>query len=453
MPVLLEIVAMLTRGAVYRWLPNKSINLNILAITVGVAFLAFALAIYDGYRTKVERIIYSLTPHVMVRPAVSLGGDDEVVITDKQRCLETCRRPFAVLNPKDKSQNRAAKHFEPQDLAAIDRWLASERGGAVDGASRVLFEETKLVIEHEGFATGDPRPMRLLGIGRITGALPAPRVDLIFSDEGVAGRFAGGNGVIISDALAQEIEKVQGHGLVPGQTRLRLGAPGALREYELAGIHRLGIHAISRNLVIAPYEIAAELLGPAGSSGPSYVGVTLRDPQAAKAIAGRIRAEAGEEGRMAAVAWQSVTDLFDQLALYRAIILVTLLLSILVTAINTFINVNILVMDRAEQIGIMRTMGLKPSSLLLAFMGVGLLQSLAGTIIGYLLGIWAGFALDDYINALVRDFIPISGARIELDPSIFFYALLFVSLVSVVTCYFAGRRALGNEIIENLRSL
>lgn len=428
-------------------LPNKSIGLNIVAITSGVAFLAFALAIYDGYRGKVERIIYSLTPHVMVRPGFKLVPDDQDARDETAVCIKVCRMPFSVHTPDNAAKGSAAK-FDAEKVKAVVGWLSANAPAV--SASRVLFEEAKLELRSRTFSTGGLRPMRILGVETLRGSLPAPRIDLTFADDRVGERFRSGSGVIISDALADEIARADGAPVVPGQSTLRVGSANDLREIKIAGIHRLGIHSISRNLIIAPYGLAAELIGPAGASGPSYVGLTLADPDGARAIGNDLRRGLRSED-LAAVAWQSVTDLFDQLELYRRIIFVTLSLSVLVTAINTFVNISILIMERVEQIGIMRAMGLGPAKLLAVFTAVGVVQSIIGTTIGYGLGILIGYMLDDYINSLVRDFIPITDAKIAPDPLAYASLLGFVAFVSVGTCLLAGIRALRSEISDNLR--
>src|SRR3972149_4962636 len=99
MSIVVELALLLSRSTRSRLLPNKSIGLNILAVTSGVAFLAFALAIYDGYHAKVERIIFSLTPHIMVRPAMKLAPEDEEGRDEKSVCLKVCRAPFSVHTP------------------------------------------------------------------------------------------------------------------------------------------------------------------------------------------------------------------------------------------------------------------------------------------------------------------------------------------------------------------
>jgi ABC-type lipoprotein release transport system permease subunit len=45
-----------------KWFVNFHTFLSILGITVGVAFLIFALSIYDGYVKKIETIIFSFYP-------------------------------------------------------------------------------------------------------------------------------------------------------------------------------------------------------------------------------------------------------------------------------------------------------------------------------------------------------------------------------------------------------
>jgi ABC-type lipoprotein release transport system permease subunit len=430
-----------------RLLPNKSIGLNIVAIMSGVAFLAFALAIYDGYRGKVERIIYSLTPHVMVRPGYRLAADEQEARDETAMCLKVCRAPFSVHLP-ERATKGSTVNFDEGKVRAVVDWLAANEPKA--SASRVLFEEAKLEVQSTRFSSEGQRAMRVLGVDTLRGNLPSPRIDLVFEDDRVGERFRAGAGIIISDALADEIERADGAKLVPGRSMLRMGPSNDLRDVQIAGIHHLGIHAISRNLIIAPYALAAQLIGPAEPNGVSYIGLTLADPDKARDVGNELRRGLRKE-ELAAVAWQSVTDLFDQLELYRRIIFVTLSLSILVTAINTFVNISILIMERVEQIGIMRAMGLSPRRLLAVFLSVGLVQSIIGTTTGYGLGILVGYLLDDYINSLVRDFIPITQAKIAPDARAFLSLLAFVALVSVGTCLLAGCRALKSEISHNLR--
>src|SRR4051794_22575789 len=102
--VLIAELALLLSGRAHpsiwgRLVPNKSIGLNLVAIASGVAFLAFALSIYDGYRSKVEHIIFSLTPHVMVRPGMRLAADEQDARDENSVCIKVCRAPFVVHLP------------------------------------------------------------------------------------------------------------------------------------------------------------------------------------------------------------------------------------------------------------------------------------------------------------------------------------------------------------------
>jgi ABC-type lipoprotein release transport system permease subunit len=430
-----------------RLMPNKSIGLNIVAIASGVAFLAFALAIYDGYRDKVERIIFSLTPDVMVRPGARFARDDAAARDEMAQCLKVCRAPFSVHTPE--LHSNGGSQFEDRKVKAITDWVAANAPRGTS-ASRVLFEDAKLEIHSGQFSSGGARVMRLLGVETLYGERPAPRIDLTFGDAEVKDRFSRGEGLLISDALADEIQRANKAPVVPGQTTIQLGSPDRPKTMKIAGIHRLGIHAISRNLVIAPYALAADLIGPRQAEGPTYVGLTTANADEARNLGNDLRTGLRSE-ELAAVPWQSVTDLFDQLELYRQIIFVTLSLSILVTAINTFVNINILVMERVEQIGIMQAMGLTPRRLMAVFIGIGLFQSFVGATIGYGLGIIIGYFLNDYINSLVRDFIPITDAKIAPDPLTYAIILGAVAAVSATACLLAGMRVVRSEISDNLR--
>lgn len=448
MSVIVDLVLSLCRAAKVRWLPNRSIALNVLAIASSVAFLGFALAIYDGYRGKVERIIFTLTPHVTVRPGLTFTDEEAVDESETERCVKVCRGPSAV-HLSETTSKTVGGVFGDDKLKILTDWLASV-APAGTSASRVLFDEVPLRVQKGQFATEGPRTMRVLGVDMIQGTSPSPRIDLAFGDHAVERRFWDGAGIVISDALASEIARADGAAVVPGVTTLAVAAAGRpSREVPVIGIHHLGIHSISRNLIIAPYRLGAELLGGAGD-GPTYVGLTLANQADARDVAERLRDTVAGDG-LVAVEWQSATDLYDQLELYRWIIVVALGLSIAVTAINTFVNVSILVMERVQHIGIMRAMGLGPIRLLTVFLGIGVLQSLLGTTLGYAAGIAAAYGLDDRINAMVRDFIPITEVGIVADPVAYAAILALVACVTVAACALAGRRALRTAIYANLR--
>ncbi len=433
-----------------RFLPNKSISLNILAIAAGVAFLTFALAIYDGYRVKVETMIFALNPHVMLRPVPSISKDEETEPDERRRCEKVCRAPFSIYVNLAAAPEDSAR-FGNSRMDALNAWLKT---GAAPGVSvsRVLFEEARLSLAVGNFSTQGERPMRVLGVERMVGERPAPRVDLTFSDAAVAERFYKGAGVLLSDALANEIAKEGGEKIVPGVSRIRIAGNGAVREVMVAGIHSLGILAISQNLIIAPYEIAADMLAEVRGAAPSFIGLDLSDPATARTVATEAR-RALRRAEISAAPWQSTSSLFDQLELYRWIIIVTLCLAIVVTMINTFVNINILIMERAGHIGIMRAMGLGPVKLMMVFVAIGLLQSLTGTAIGYVTGILTGHLLNDRINSMVREFLPITNTLVTAEARVFAAELAFISIVSVIACLLAARRILSSAIVANLRSL
>lgn len=448
MPITLELALLLFRSHRLFVLPNKSVGLNIVAITAGVTFLAFALAIYDSYRDRVERIIFSLTPQVALK-SIATDEDGSVIASgEKARCQTVCRSPFAVY--QDNANKDAPKFaaLSNTQLSAVDKWLSDNTSEI--SISWVLFEELASRIAVTDAYSGRKTRYQLLGIKRKSGSKYAPHVDLTFEGEAVRRQFAVGEGVLISAALSQQITSRTGKSATDGYSIRFINDAGTV-DVRVIGVHRLGIHSISRNLIIAPYHIAANLLGRDEGTAPSYIGFTLKDANAADVLASRLRSDLRPED-MTALAWTSVSDLFDQLALYRSIIVIALSLSIVVTAINTIVNMNILIMQRAQHIGILKAIGLPPSKLIWVFVLVGVIQSLIGTTIGYGLGLASGYLLNDYINSLIENFVPIEKAEIVADPIVFAMLFAIVSVVSVLACLISARRAVRLDIAENLRS-
>jgi len=454
MPVMLELAFLLFKSPQILFMPNRSVGLNIIAITAGVAFLSFAITIYDSYKERVERIIFSLTPQITLKSISYGGGPKEDALDDATRCEKICRAPFAVY--QGDADIDATQHTEMNDeqMEAVETWLAAASSSDSQiSANWVIFEELVATISTDRKFSTTQRRFRVLGIKRVMGTTYSPSVDLVFRGREVEERFERGEGILISSALASELGQVSPAAETttsPSKFDVLLGIKNKTINATVISTHRLGIHSISKDLIIAPYDTAVRLLGHAPDKLPSYLGIAIDNINAVDAVAAEARRQLRPED-VTALAWTSISDLFDQLALYRGIIIVALSLSILVTSINTMVNMNILIMQRTRDIGIIKAMGLSPSRLVWIFIIIGLLQSLIGATLGYGIGLISGFLLNDYINELVKEFIPIERPEIVFSPMLFLLLFTIVATVSVAACVIAARRAVMLKIAENLR--
>jgi lipoprotein-releasing system permease protein len=114
--------------------------------------------------------------------------------------------------------------------------------------------------------------------------------------------------------------------------------------------------------------------------------------------------------------WQQQnSSLFQALKLEKLGMTVILLLIVLVAAFNIVSTLTMVVADKTREIGILRAMGLRASSVKRIFLVQGMVIGMVGTGLGLLLGLGVALALQKY-------------KFIALDPTVYFIDHLPVSL-------------------------
>ena len=431
-----------------KFCPNRSVRLNIFAIVVSVGFLVFVLSIFDSYKEKVDRIVFSLTPHIAIRSIASNKTQESEAIEEDVLCRKICSKPFAVDFTGVNNIKSPGRSLTNEQIRFIDNTL--EKVLPEDASVNwILFDGVSLQVGMSNDRLSEPQFYHILGVRRVKGDQFAPQIDLAQEEASSDLRFTANKGVLIATSLAKELQAKSALEIVPGRTTLALSGAKSRLQVTISGLHQLGIHSISHHLLIAPYEIAQELLSSAVN--PSYIGITLQKPKEADKIAASLRMKLRIKD-ITALSWIELSDLYDQLELYRQIIFITLSLSVLITGLHTFTNINILIMQRIKAIGILKTIGIKSRNLYGIFMVIGIMQSILGTTFGYFIGAVCGFALNDHINRLIQHDISIGGTTLKTKPETFLIILLFVTIVSISSCLFASRHAIIAKISDNLRS-
>ena len=108
------------------------------------------------------------------------------------------------------------------------------------------------------------------------------------------------------------------------------------------------------------------------------------------------------------VDWQEQnSSLFQALKLEKLAMGIILLLIVIVAAFNIVSNLTMVVTDKTREIGILKAMGMRASSIRLIFLSQGLVIGVVGTLLGLVLGLVVSLALGRY-------------ELIKLDPSVYF---------------------------------
>jgi lipoprotein-releasing system permease protein len=218
-------------------------------------------------------------------------------------------------------------------------------------------------------------------------------------------------GVVLGRLLADRL------GVVPGDTVVLVTpgdgtmdpitgwpAPG-LESLQVTGIFDTGMYEYDNGSVYMALATAQAL----AKIGNGVTGIEVRAPTRDEApeVGERISRSFGE-WNVRVIDWERQNGaLFKALRLEKLAMGVILLLVVIVAAFNIISTLTMVVTDKTREIGILRAMGMRASSIRRIFLAQGVVIGLVGTGIGLVIGLAAAIGLGHY-------------KWIKLPPSVYF---------------------------------
>jgi lipoprotein-releasing system permease protein len=337
-------------------------------VVVGVSALIVVMAVMNGLQRDLREKILIGSPDLRV-----LTFGTEMNMPDWRRILDSIKQTPNVVAAAPWVHTKALARSGPNTPDAVFVSGIEPQGR---GVAEVTTIRERAVLGDFRFASSDG-----LGRGAVVGDLLAARL-----------------GVEIGDSLTLITISPKDISASTGQI-----IPNTL-EFQVTGIFQTGMYEYDDNYVFIAIDAAREL----ARMGDAVTGIEVRTTN---------RWTASEVGRTLeeklnypyrAVDWQEQnSSLFQALKLEKLGMGVILGLIILVAAFNIVSNLTMVVADKTREIGILKAMGMRSSSIKRIFFLQGLIIGLAGTALGVLLGL--------VVSTLV-------GAKklIPLDPQIYF---------------------------------
>ncbi len=374
-------------------------------VVVGVAALIFVMSMMNGFETELRTRILGVTSHITVFPRFAES------ITDPDAAMADLRKIDGVV--------AAAPFIYYKAAVASDE---SGDGIVVRGVDPTL----------ENAVTG-------LGDDIIVG-----NFDLSPNDEGIGG-------IIIGKSLASSLGVLLGDPLVLFSLRgekLRAGAQPKVKKFEVRGIFETGMYEYDASMAYISIPDAAGLFKIDGVSG---IHLKTDDFFNADKIADHINEMYTD--RYDAVDWKQMhKNLFSWMELEKIGMFIALSLIIAVAAFNIISTLVMIVMEKRQEIGILKTMGSIPAAVSRIFMGIGLAVGIVGCLLGWALGYtlcWLQLRFN--IVHLPPEIYFISSLPIDMHP----FDFLVVGLAAVFLCFLAtiypARRAAKSSVVEVLR--
>ena len=313
---------------------------SLVGIALGVATLIIVMSVMNGFRQELLGRILGLNGHLGV---------------------------FA-------QDNTGLRNFD--DIAARIRTLPGVASATPIVEGQVLF------TSDEGGATGGLargiRPEDLRARPLIAGNIRA----------GDLARFGGDDTIVIGTRLARKLGIRVGERITlvspQGRTTV-MGTVPRLRAYEVVALFEAGMQEYDSSYVFLPFGAAQVYFQHRDSA--TQVEVFVDDPSrvrnATREIFGALR---GLPVRV--LDWQdSNSSFFNAVQVERNVMFLILTLIIIVAAFNIVSSLIMLVKDKGRDIAVLRTVGATRGAILRIFLLAGASIGIAGTLIGFLIGL------------------------------------------------------------------
>ena len=204
-------------------------------------------------------------------------------------------------------------------------------------------------------------------------------------------------GIIIGSTLTWKLDLEVGRYVslvIPQALSTPAGLLPRFKRFKVVGVFDVGMHEYDSGLVLMHMNDAARLYGIA--DGASGLRLKLDNLELAPAVADRFQEELGYQYVLRD--WtREHANFFRALKIEKRVMTVILLLIVMVAAFNIVSTLVMVVQDKQSDIAILRTLGLRPASV----MGVFMVQGTIIGVVGTLLGAAGGVALAYYIQDVV----------------------------------------------------
>ncbi|HVT04383.1 MAG TPA: FtsX-like permease family protein [Thermoanaerobaculia bacterium] len=334
----------------YLWAARRRLHtaflalISTLGLAVGVATLLISLALLSGLQGKIKGRLVASSPHLLLEP---VQGD---ALRDGEK-ISAALRKFPVLSSERVISGMA--------------WAANPSEGA-------------------------GRPIRI----RSYSGTVAPAAERSFGREWAIPSRDPRHEIFITRDLASTMSVFLGDDITVVAPRTRLTPFGPVPVWKKYRIARLLPAAQDEHAAEAflSFEEESALFQTGGF--PTSVEVYLRDVSVVDEIQATLQSELPS---VRVKSWKDINKpLFLALRLEKVVMFATISLIIFVAALNLISSLSMLIVEKRSRVGILRTLGASESSILMIFLGVGLLIGLFGTLLGNLLGIGLSWAADRY---------------------------------------------------------
>ncbi len=333
---------------------------SIVGIGVGVMALIIVLAVMNGFQLGfIESILEISSYHIRLD-----AGRKDTYDLELKRALSDDRRVSAVL-PFVELQALASGRSGSQELASV-RGVPAASAKADSGLmEKLVFEEGAFDLEADSAIVG-AELARLLGLG--------------------VGDYI--NLVALSGAALS-------------------GTSGGSNLYRIAGLFRSGFYEYDLSMVFIDID---EAFAVAGGEAPLLYGIKLKDRWKDLEVMGALKEQFTD---FKIESWREYNrSFFGALRTEKVIMFLLVGLIFLIVAVNVYQAQRRVVLERRDEIGLLRAVGAKALAVRLVFTTDGLVIGLIGALCGLIPGLLIALNIEGFftlLESVVNGFIGFLG--------------------------------------------
>jgi lipoprotein-releasing system permease protein len=325
--------------------------ISVLGVTAGVAALVVALAINNGFREELEDRLLGVSADVSLLRAENDGIEDYEALSERlarlPHIVSTAPALYeqVLVSSHSRSRGLVLKGVNVEQEVKVGKLLERLREGSLDGLSKT-------------FPNADP-----IIIGK----------ELVKS-----------LGVFVGDEIL--VTSPQGY-LTPLQVVPKF------RHFRVVAVFDTGFYDFDASWAITNLNAAQRLFNL--RDVVSVIQFKLDDIYRAPEVAEALRQAAGK-GFETTTWMEQNRSLFNALRLERLVTILTIGLIVLIAALNIFITLVMMVMEKNRDIAVLMSMGAKQRQVWTIFTLHGLLIGALGTVLGLAAGYGLSWAGDRY---------------------------------------------------------
>jgi len=409
---------------------QKFISLNtwisIAGVGLGVMALIVVIAVMSGFSKDLRDKILGTNSHVVV------SNMNRGMVENYDGILKKVRSVKGVIAAAPFIMNQVMLINGDRVSGIVVRGIDPEKEETVSDLGKNMVSGTVSDLKTKSSFSGE-----------IKGREKKNRAGIIVGKE-LSRRLGVGVGDIVS--MVSPVSRVTPVGLIP---RMKL--------FKVVGVFESGMYEYDANLSFILLKSAQKFFSM--KNGVSGIEVRVADIEQAGNIASVIQKELGFPYLVRD--WMRMNrNLFSALKLEKVVMFIILILIIFVAAFNIVSTLFMLVMEKAKEIAILKSMGASCSSIMKIYSYQGLVIGLVGTF----LGCATGFVIVPNLNEIVGSIESIFGIvafpsdvyYLDRLPSKIQYTDSFVIIIfSVVICLVASLypawRASKLDLVDGLR--